>query len=255
MLAILLFSVTCFGYFRELLAAPPRDLMMPAMQFDIYNIKTPQLIGIIAGCCVFTITIGVVIYLLLASGTLQRALSELANDGLQAAANGGKSSDGSAKKDSDKAFISPYHEQPELYDHLLLSRSKLPSKVILSQPLSNGLKVSVRSFQADSDIKPLFEASNGSPQYHESAYDPGRIWGWCDLDCEHSTEGKESLRLNQDIHPWESLENFTKFVQYLQEKKGYSLFVIVDKEFSGKVIGMIFMNRNEPLNLSINIGK
>ena len=39
---------------------------------NAFAIKTPQLIGIIAGCVVFVITIGTVFYLLYASGSLKK---------------------------------------------------------------------------------------------------------------------------------------------------------------------------------------
>lgn len=241
-------------------AAPPRDLMTPKLEFDMYNIKTPQLIGIIAGCCVFFITISVVLYLLIASGTLQRALVEIAQDGGKVGSVARPL--GSVDMQDKSKFISPYHEQPELYDHLLLARSSLPVTVSIVEPLPQGQKVSIRSYRSSTDASMVFEASNGSAQFHESAYDPGRIWGWCDLDArtkviEKDSGGDESSEVsysNKDLHPWESMEEMQEYFDYIQQEKQYSLFVIVDKEFVGKVIGMIFLSRNEPANLSINLG-
>lgn len=243
---------------RTIVAAPPRDMLMPQMEFDIYNIKTPQLIGIVAGCCVFTITIAVVIYLLVASGTLQRAMSELAQDGLRGIPASSKGTAGSTHEKS--SFISPYHDQPELYDHLLLARVRLPQRIEITEDIV-GEKVSIRLYQAEKDSDSLFAASNGSAQYHESAYDPGRIWGWCNLEvvplvelANPSLSSSSVKPTNFDVRPWESSKTFIQFVNYLN-LQGRSIFTIVDREFAGKAIGMIFLSPNEPMNLSINIGK
>lgn len=238
---------------------------MPPMQFDLYNIKTPQLIGIIAGCCVFTITIAVVIYLLIASGTLQRALMELANDGLSTSATAGGNKKNGTQSTSSSTFLSPYDEQPELYDHLLAARQQLSPILDTDTPLLKGEKVLLRAYHAEKDAKMLFEASNGSAQYHESAYDPGRIWGWCNLEVappQSSAAAKDgtantttTTTLNQDVHPWESLQTFQFFLEALHQQRQCSLYTIVDQQFAGKAIGMIVLSRNEPANLSVNIGK
>lgn len=235
-------------------AAPPRDMMMPPMQFDLYNIKTPQLIGIIVGCCVFAITIAVVIYLLIASGTLQRALTELANDGLSTSA--GAATSGNKKNGG---FLSPYDEQPELYDHLLTARTQLPQILDIDTPLK-GEKVILRSYHAEKDAKMLFEASNGSAQYHESAYDPGRVWGWCNLELLQPVPVADPLQQllalgYEDVHPWKSQTTFQLYFDTIKKQRQCSLFTIVDQEFAGKAIGMVVLSRNEPANLSVNIGK
>lgn len=76
------------------------------------SIKTPQLIGIILGCIVFWITIGVVVYLLYASGSLSSRLP----------ANGSKVIE---KSDSTNF---PFMNFPRLYDDLIQAISNLPSK-------------------------------------------------------------------------------------------------------------------------------
>lgn len=231
------------------------------MQFDLYNIKTPQLIGIIAGCCVFAVTIAVVIYLLVASGTLQRALMELANDGLSASAKvAGSGNKNGTKNGSNGSFLSPYDEQPELYDHLLTARNKLPRTLSIDPPLK-GEKVLLRSYHAEKDAKMLFEASNGSAQYHESAYDPGRVWGWCNLELlqpapvENNSSYVQPVEMvYEDVHPWESQKTFQLYFDTIHRQRQCSLFTIIDQEFAGKAIGMVVLSRNERENLSVNIG-
>lgn len=66
-------------FLRESLGNKNHDPFAPLFspnQFNISNIKTPQLLGIIFGCVVFLATISVVIYLLYASGTLSRAFAK-----------------------------------------------------------------------------------------------------------------------------------------------------------------------------------
>jgi hypothetical protein len=49
----------------------------PALAFDVLRIKTPQLVGIVAGCVVFAVTILTVLYLLYASGAIDGFLAEM----------------------------------------------------------------------------------------------------------------------------------------------------------------------------------
>jgi hypothetical protein len=71
--------------------------------------------------------------------------------------------------------MTPYHSQPELYEHLLKARLNIPKR--LSVPTIEDPKVTVKALN-EADIPLLFQALNGSPQYDESEYDPVRIWGW-----------------------------------------------------------------------------
>lgn len=215
-------------------AVPIRNT--PQLEFDIYNIKTPQLIGIIAGCCVFGITISVVFYLLIASGTLHRALVEIAADGIATGKSKGKGGP-NAKANS---FISPYHDQPELYDHLLEARSSLP--LVPKVESLKGPHISVRALDVEKDIAQLFLACNGSAQYHESAYDIGRIWGWSDL-----------FVGEQSVTPWTDLKSFTAHLTHNQSTLQHHFVVIIDNTYA-KPIGLITLSRNDPANLSLNIG-
>ena len=148
-------------------------------------IKTPQLIGIILGCVVFTITICGVIYVLVREGTLQGALRELAGKGkstTQTITGGG------VRAESKSPIIST---RPTLYDSLIESARVLPLRpnipvMILRgvriQPLDAGTGSGVVNSDKEMLLNELYRASNGTAQYHESAYDAhARVWGLLDL--------------------------------------------------------------------------
>ena len=83
----------------------------------LISIKTPQLIGIIAGCFVFTITIGVVVALLIASGAFSNFLIEIQSVKDSNDKNRGKHTSSTA-----------FHilNFPMLYDNLLSAKNTLP---------------------------------------------------------------------------------------------------------------------------------
>ena len=81
---------------------------------NVKSIKTPQLIGIIAGCFVFVATISVVIVLLVQSGTMSRFRDEMMMGGPVSM---------SGKRMSTAPQFSAL---PELYDHLLDATMTLP---------------------------------------------------------------------------------------------------------------------------------
>jgi len=213
---------------------------LPQFKLDFYNIKTPQLIGIAVGCTVFTVTIITVIYLLYASGTLGGAWSELISD----AQRGGNTKKGKEEK-LPHTTTSPFQLQSELYDHLIQAKQTLSTTLKL--PKLESESVIVRTV-VDTDIELLFEACNGSPQYHESAYEPVRLWAWADW--------QNSELLNSDVEnlfPWSSIACFKSFLTAYCDSH-FSHVVIVDKVYN-KPIGLITLNKNSPKNLSINIGK
>lgn len=222
-LALVLFAQVVCGE-----KPPPANL--PFLKLDFYHIKTPQLIGIIAGCIVFTVTISVVIYLLYASGTLSRAVQEIVED-----ANGLKprTTAGSAAQPQVSAAPQFQHE-PELYEHLLRARESLP--VTPSIPSMSGKQIQIRELQ-EKDIEFLFSTCNGSPVFHESAYDPSRIWGW--------TENSEHTK------PWTSLDAFKQYLDGFAKSGCHT--VILDAEFK-RPIGLISITDNNLSNLSIRIG-
>lgn len=214
---------------------PAAPLFSPN-QFNIYNIKTPQLIGIIFGCVVFITTISVVIYLLYASGTLSRAFEEIKNSTPTVAAKATV---------PDKA-ITPYHSQPELYEHLLKARFDIPKKLVI--PTIDDPKITLKAL-TDAEIPILFQALNGSPQYDESEYDVMRIWGWSEMPFVKTSTG--DIRV---IEAWQSEAEFREYIQYQQEEDGIVFVVIIENEYR-KPIGMIALGSNSPVNLSIRIGK
>lgn len=184
-------------------------------------IKFPQLIGIIAGCVVFILTISVVIILLFKSGTFSRFIAEIQS---------GKP----LELDLKKAILST--TIPELYEHLLEASKTLPLQPSIKERKGRLLRLRHHN---QKDNEPLFMASNGSPQYHESAYDPVRIWAWL------GNTGAIS-------DPYTSLDAFQQWVDKMQSDGCSRLLTLIDNEI-GKPVGMIFLSQNSPENLSINI--
>jgi hypothetical protein len=201
------------------------NLDKPEFNFDIYNIKTPQLIGILFGFVVFTVTISSVCYLLYSSGTFRRLQEELQS--------GKQISFGRAVSKVPQVF-----EQPELYDHLIEASRKLPLKVPISEIKGKG--VILKPLTKD-DYNNLFIVGNGSAQFHESSYDPERLWGW--LYDFHS-------KTNKDLRPYTSIESFELF---LKEKDNSKHFTITDIKLQ-KIVGMVSLTNNDPQNLSIQLG-
>jgi hypothetical protein len=123
-------------------------------------IKTPQLIGIIAGCLVFVVTISVVIYLLYVSGTFSKLVEELQGDAQKAA--GGK---GQQPQQQEKSYLLPQLVTiPELYDELIKARQELSAKSDPPPVLSQNPRgeVIVRPYDIARDSAELLKACNGS---------------------------------------------------------------------------------------------
>lgn len=220
------------------------------------EVKTPQLIGIILGCIVFTTTITVVIYLLFKSGTIAGFLEEMRT--------------GKSPKPSSQAPPPQIDTRPELYDYLLEAARTLPLQP--SPPCLEGKTVTVRQFDTSKDAAVLFQSSNGSPQYHESAYDPiARIWGWIDLDDDArvaaaavatpSSQSHESPATSIESHapkpqkrlwPCDSLESFSKY--FGRPLPAGKHLVLVDAILK-RQIGMMSLLDNSPKNLSVRIGE
>ena len=185
-------------------------------------IKTPQLIGIVAGCMVFSITISVVVYLLVASGSLSKLAEELQADALP-------------KNAKDKKTPIDLHPQfgliPELYDELIKARRSLPLCPELPTSCLQGKTVRVRKFDKSNDDTDLTAVSDGRAIFHESSYNPARIWGWID----------------SEVHPVDKKRVFGPIAPNAQS------LVIVDLELN-RTIGMITLVDNCPSDLSIRIG-
>lgn len=189
-------------------------------------IKTPQLIGIIAGVIVFTVTISVVLYLLYASGSFAKLAEELKSD-----------LDVKQKKvDTTPQFV----DQPQLYDELLLARTTLSETM---QPLVlTGKKITLRNLRAE-DVEAVHSVCNGHAVFHESAYDIARIWGW--LDMEVYKTNPEPLAAANVLQILQKMCSTSDRASHL---------LIVDKELD-KAIGMVSLIDNCPRNLSVQIGE
>lgn len=185
------------------------------------EIKFPQLLGILAGCLVFTITISIVIILLYKSGTFSRFIAEIQS---------GKP----LELDLKKSILST--TVPELYDHLIEASNNLPLRPVVKE--RKGRLIFLRDHN-EKDNTNLFLASNGSPQYHESAYDPIRIWAWLGIS-------------GTSNDPSSSIETFQNWTDKMKYDDCSRSLTIVDNEI-GKPIGMICLSQNSPMNLSINI--
>eukprot|EP01031_Cornospumella_fuschlensis_P035309 gene35309-42784_t len=213
------------------LAEKPLPKNVPFLQLDFYHIKTPQLIGIILGCIVFTVTVSTVIYLLYASGTLGRAFTEIAGEASKATPGQSQAS----SKSQSPQFAGEY----ELYEHLLKARKLLPIKPHVAEAV--GELVIIRTLNFDLHADELYQCCNGQAIFHESSYDPMRIWGW--LQVAYDVENSQA--------PWSSLDNFTGYLKSFPTNSSH--IIIIDKEFK-RAIGLISLVDNDVPNLSIRVG-
>ena len=207
----------------------------PELTLSFTHIKTPQLIGIIAGCLVFTVTISAVVLLLYKSGTLSRFRDEM------------MSGTPLCLKSSKKEDISPQSSMlPELYEHLLSAASTLPLRP--SVPEVKGKRLLLRPLQT-TDIPLLIVASNGSALYGESAYDTARIWGWINrVKSSISSNDKASI-----IASGQPCGSERELLEYYKKEPNSEHLVIVDR-VTQKQIGMLSLVDNRPEDLNIRIG-
>ena len=209
---------------------------MPDLTLSFSHIKTPQLVGIIAGCTVFVATISAVIMLLYKSGTLGRFAEEMTS-GAPLSLKTGK-----------KENVAPQSlTLPELYEHLLLAASTLPLQPALIAV--HGKNLSVRALDLEEDTTNLILGSNGSALYGESAYDASRIWGWISSSAGNQISADES---DASIRCWPS-ESPKAFRSFFQQTANSQHLVIVDR-VTQKQIGMLSLVDNRPQDLSIRIG-
>jgi hypothetical protein len=218
--------VACMVLSALLSPAAARDpLPPPALSLDFTHVKTPQLIGIICGVIVFTATITAVFVLLCKSGSWSKFTAEMADTG--------GSADAYSKPELAKVVPS-LSAFPELYDNLIQASRSLPAGAVDITALE-GREITVQPLDK-ADVQVLFEGSNGSPQYAESAYDPLRIWGWALLD--------------GAAPPVDTKQHFS---DYLDKRKQMTHVSIMHSVYK-KPIGMISLSNNNPLHLSIEIG-
>ena len=206
------------------------------LSLSFTHIKTPQLIGIIAGCLVFTATISAVVLLLYKSGTLSRFRDEMMS--------GTPLSLQSSKKED----IAPQSSMlPELYEHLLSAALTLPIQPCL--PELRGKNLLLRPLETD-DLPLLIAASNGTALYGESAYDPARIWGWINSKSKPvssmSTDGSGGL-----VWPCRTEK---EFLECYRKSSNSQHLVLIDR-VTQKQIGILSLVDNRPEDLNIRIGK
>jgi RimJ/RimL family protein N-acetyltransferase len=190
---------------------------------SLVNIKTPQLIGIIAGVLVFSITVIVVFILLYKSGTFGRFVDEM-REGKPLVL--------------DSQHIAPVLSQyPELYDSLLLARQILP--ITPEIEALKGKMINIKQLEEEDCMK-LLQVCDGRAIFNESAYDPLRLWGWVIFD-----------HLDDDAPlPIHSLNEFKSAVLCSQESTKHG--VIVDNILETP-IGLFTLSNNSPKNLSVQL--
>lgn len=291
----------------------------PEFQFQL-EMKTPQLIGIIAGFVVFCITVMSVIYLLVQSGSWSKFVEEMQSGKPLEIGKAGSSNRQAGKLLKDYA---------KLYDNLLEASRTLPlvienveiesTRIIvrnidLSDSATSTASTGASSSSTDrhdtdtsltkdssnnkpsksskllnrdktiegkfNDIVELYAACNGSAIYHESAYDPLRLWMWHESGRVVPNPKAVVPQTLEDVplvsddtieFPIKSHEEYADFLRSrcgssgssvlnegsavaLNEAAPVSVLCIVDKEF-GRPVGTIDLVCNSPKNLTIQLGR
>jgi RimJ/RimL family protein N-acetyltransferase len=138
--------------------------------------ETRHVIGIVAGCMVFAVTIATVIYLLYRSGTFSRLVEEMSSQEI-------------GKKSGKK--IRPFanmilNDVPALYTELLEAILSLSDTVVADLPEIRSERVTLRPLCIE-DEQDLKDAGNGSARFGASAYDPLSVFGWLDWQAAGAT--------------------------------------------------------------------
>lgn len=257
----------------------------PEFEFHL-EIKTPQLIGIVAGVVVFTVTVGSVVYLLVQSGSWSKFVEEM-QSGKPLVVH--EATNGNSNRQAGKLL----KDYPKLYDHLVEASNKLPPVIanvhiesdrliVRNVDLSNGRSTKRPSYSRQrgkpkegrfNDIDELFMACNGSAVYHESSYDPMRLWMWHESgrvvpnpNAVVPTTMEEVPLVGEDVidFPIGSREEFAEFLRGRCSSvcacgggavsAPVSVLCIVDREF-GRPVGMVDLVSNSPRNLTVQLGK
>jgi RimJ/RimL family protein N-acetyltransferase len=216
------------------------------------SIKAPQLVGILAGVIVFTLTIAVVVYLMFKSGSISKFLEEMQQNPRNATTRG---SAGFKSQEPGASGCTPppqYDTRPELYEHLLEAAKTLPLQP--APPQLEGRNMSVRALDLLEDVDLLVEASNGSAQYHESAYDPvTRIWGWLSLNPPSIFyQGEELPSHGQGEAAW-PFASKDAFLKHFGVPPANGTHLVIVDEVVKKPVGMISLVSNQPSNLAVRL--
>jgi len=215
------------------------------------SIKRPQLIGICIGVGVFVVSLIVVLYLLIASGTLEGAIKELQNGG-------------SEKKKGDRdleeysKLLSDQDPRPVLLDSILKAsenismRPRFPEEIRIEG--SSCVLLRVLNDKHDTDYQDLVNASNGSAIFHEPEYNVQRIWKWITLESPSVNEIQGNCDSNKqrdsaytyssvrdDEKPYSSLNSFKKWFAVPPQN---GLHIAIIDRLSNKAIGMVSLVDN-----------
>jgi len=178
--------------------------------------------GIIIGCCVYIITITVVLVLLVKGGSFRRIFEQQQK----------------YDKIGSSAFKAPAL-RPVLYDELIFASQNLPLKplesILNNNEFLQGFAVKLRILNKKEDISDLFQSSNGTPRFGHGNYDPEEvIWRFLsDGPFENETAMRDSIffeELNDNLH-----------------------LCVVDL-ISDRLIGTVSLINNHPKWLTIEIG-
>ncbi len=200
------------------------------MDFTKFGIKRPQMIGIIAGCIVFSLTVLTVIALLFKSGTMQGFLDQMKREAEQ-------SKKGEKDEQDDGAY--DMEDTPELYDELIEASKTLPRQPCIPNCLQVGT-VRCRPLDMEGDSENVSKFCDGSAKFHASAYDARSIWKH--LSFGH-VEGIDQGKVG-------GVDTFRRC--YGAELRDGVHVVIEDKDLA-EPIGMLSLVDNDPRNLSIRI--
>lgn len=220
-------------------------------------VKKPQLLGILAGCAVFTITIWTVLYLLYASGSFSKLYEEMNSEQQEKSAAFKIGS-----QDRGTGCLPQFTAQPELYDHLLEARSRIQRCPDMPVELSaDGTLVSLLPFghikNKDKFKGAVIQAGNGTAIFGESEYDVSRIWGWLcpnflqEIKLTAVVNSSEAATTHQTAQ-WAKQCFANIFSDAYADGCNGCHIIIIDKELNAP-IGMLSLVDNDPTNLSVRI--
>jgi hypothetical protein len=247
----------------------------PEFEFHL-EMKTPQLIGIVAGFVVFCLTVTSVIYLLVQSGSWGKFVEEMQSGKPLVITQAG----------TDRQAGKLLKDYPKLYDNLVEASRSLPaviSDVVIesNRMIVRNVNLSENSTQRKvlkskngqpkecnfNDLEELFCACNGSAIYHECSYDPMRLWMWHECGKVIPNPNAVVPKTVEEVplvgddtieFPIGSMEEYASFLRSRCESSGgeapVSVLCIVDKEF-GRPVGSLDLVANSPKNLSVQLGE
>ncbi len=216
------------------------------------NVQKPQLYGIIAGIIVFCLTILTVLILLVKSGTMAGFLDQMKKEH-QDSLKSREGEGGDRTKGNDMGEQGE-DELPELYDDLIEASQKLP--LAPEVPQLRGHTIGCRGLRK-SDYEELTKISNGSAQFHESAYEPWNIWRYLIFKSRASAvsadDEEEVVSNKKNGGAFEVTADFLESCyQSSSPAQDSCHIVIIDHELD-RPIGMMSLVDNSPRNLTVRL--